>query len=372
MRDLTYVKLIFFGKKSETELADAKYDGKINPLDFIQIKLIIVGKEKELTVVDTADRIVTVKKPLNRIIIGTKSTLETMRSLNIENDRIAGVIKYVLEDELFYPEFSDYPNVGGWHPDVEKILFLNPDAVFFYATYQQDEREQLEDAGVTVLCFDYYKLENYEKETKTIGYIIGKKEEADEFLEFVDESFNGVSERVGAIPEDERPRVYFEYKKGTPYWTIGGASGWHKNIELAGGNNIFGDQTGYFEVSGEEVINHDPEVIIRIEHGGLGVGYGTDDLTVLQGLRNEVLGRPELADVSAVKSERVYATCDELISSITGFLVGSGYMAKWFYPDIFEDLDPQARHQEYLTRFQGLDYDLNEQGAFAYPKEPVS
>jgi hypothetical protein len=43
MRDLTYVKLIFFGKKPETELADAKYDGKINPLDFIQIKLIIVG-----------------------------------------------------------------------------------------------------------------------------------------------------------------------------------------------------------------------------------------------------------------------------------------------------------------------------------------
>jgi iron complex transport system substrate-binding protein len=52
MRDLTYVKLIFFGKKPETELADAKYDGKINPLDFIQIKLIIVGKERELTYID--------------------------------------------------------------------------------------------------------------------------------------------------------------------------------------------------------------------------------------------------------------------------------------------------------------------------------
>ena len=28
VRDLTYVKLIFFGKKPVTELADAKYDGK--------------------------------------------------------------------------------------------------------------------------------------------------------------------------------------------------------------------------------------------------------------------------------------------------------------------------------------------------------
>ena len=39
MRDLTYVKLIFFDKRPETELADAKYDGKINPLDFIRINL---------------------------------------------------------------------------------------------------------------------------------------------------------------------------------------------------------------------------------------------------------------------------------------------------------------------------------------------
>ena len=68
MRDLTYVKLIFFGKKPETEFADAKYDGKINPLDFIQIKLIIVGKEKEITIVDSTDRIVTVKKPVKRVV----------------------------------------------------------------------------------------------------------------------------------------------------------------------------------------------------------------------------------------------------------------------------------------------------------------
>ncbi len=68
MRDLTYVTLIFFGKKPETELADAKYDGKINPLDFIQIKLIIVGKEKELTYVDILGEPETVKKPINRLV----------------------------------------------------------------------------------------------------------------------------------------------------------------------------------------------------------------------------------------------------------------------------------------------------------------
>ena len=64
MRDLTYVKRIFFGEKPETELADAKYDGKIDSLDFVQIKLVIVGKENVLTLIDTADRTVTVSMPV--------------------------------------------------------------------------------------------------------------------------------------------------------------------------------------------------------------------------------------------------------------------------------------------------------------------
>ena len=49
------------------------------------------------------------------------------------------------------------------------------------------------------------------------------------------------------------------------------------------------------------------------------------------------------------------------------YFIGVAYMAKWFYPELFEDLNPKSIHQEYLTRFQGLDYDLNEHGVFVYP-----
>ena len=52
MHDLTYVKCIFVDKKPETELADAKYDSKINPLDFRSsiIKIYIYIKvENEVT-----------------------------------------------------------------------------------------------------------------------------------------------------------------------------------------------------------------------------------------------------------------------------------------------------------------------------------
>jgi iron complex transport system substrate-binding protein len=49
------------------------------------------------------------------------------------------------------------------------------------------------------------------------------------------------------------------------------------------------------------------------------------------------------------------------------FFIGVAYLAKFFYPDLFTDLDPQAIHQEYLTRFQRLDYDLDKHGVFVYP-----
>ena len=44
IKDVTYVKLIIFGKKTTTELADANQDGRINVGDVIQIKLIILRK----------------------------------------------------------------------------------------------------------------------------------------------------------------------------------------------------------------------------------------------------------------------------------------------------------------------------------------
>ena len=366
MRDLTYVKLIFFGKKPETELADAKYDDKINPLDFIQIKLIIVGKEKELTIVDSADRIVTVKKPLERIITTSSDEVETMRSLKLEKDRIVGVPSSVKHKfTIFFPEFSDHPCIGTNPFDFEKVLSLHPNAVFKYASFGEETTQKLEDMGITVLCFDFYRPGDiYVEETKKLGYILDKKEESKDFLNFYEGCLNTVKEGYEDIPMDERPRVYLEYKK---YHTAGKGAGYHQKVEIAGGNNIFGDlSSGYFSVDAEEVIERNPEIIIQLGSYKQ-TGYGVDDFTGAKDTRNEILSRPELAEVTAVKNSRVYIISNAVYSGANHF-IGTGYLAKWFYPHLFEDLDPKAIHQKYLTEFQGLDYDLDEHGVFVYPE----
>jgi len=58
---VTYTELIILEYRDQTELADAKHDGKINMQDLMQIELIILGKEKEITIMDSADRAVTAR-----------------------------------------------------------------------------------------------------------------------------------------------------------------------------------------------------------------------------------------------------------------------------------------------------------------------
>ena len=68
MRDVTYIKLVIFGKKSETEFCDANYDGRVSMLDVVQTKLIIVGKEGEITFVDSEGGAKTIDMPVNSVI----------------------------------------------------------------------------------------------------------------------------------------------------------------------------------------------------------------------------------------------------------------------------------------------------------------
>jgi len=370
MRDLTYVKLIFFGKKPETELADAKYDGKINPLDFIQIKLIIVGKEKEITIVDSADRIVTVKKPIKSIVCTIHHHVETLRSIKVQKSLIVGLPDSTIKFTSYFPEFGDVPSIGNtFSPDVERILTLRPDVVLIFPSTRGSGStqivEKLEAADMPVLCFKCNIPTSYVEEVRKLGYIFDKEDEAEEFIDFYEGFLNPIEEKVERIPEEDKPKVYSEY---SPYKI---ASGDNYPITMAGGKNIFaGMPTG--KVDPEAVAISNPDVIVRIvtdEADARAAG----DTAKLREARTEMMDRLILQNVPALKNERVYTITSPfwtyLPYSGCRHFIGVGYLAKWFHPELFKDLDPKAIHQEYLTRFQGLDYDIDKRGIFVYHPE---
>jgi len=363
MRDLTYVKLIFFGKKPETELADAKYDGKINPLDFIQIKLIIVGKEKELTVVDEADRIVTVKKPVKRIILIGSGPGEAIHIFRAQ-DEVVGVCDYISKDEIYYPELSKLPSIGPWqNPDYEMIISLNPDLVIA-KTYKIAEFVEKLPQSIAVVSLDIYKPETLIDELVKLGYILGKRDEATHYIDdFHDKYIGLIKARTEGLSEEERPKVYVEYKR---YGAIGGK--YLQNLfKMASGRNIFADLPGsWLNVDAEMVVYRNPDVIIRRHYKD--IGYGVDDTSKIKVVRDEIMNRLELANVEAVKNGRVYVV-DGYLNIGPNYPTSVAYWAKWFHPDLFEDLHPQEIHQEYLDKFHRIDYDLDKHGVFVYPEQ---
>jgi iron complex transport system substrate-binding protein len=350
------------------DLADAKYDGSVNVLDIIQTELVILGREREMTVVDSADRIVTVEKPIERIITPNGDCMPVLRALHA-TDKIVGVTEYTIQDTLFYPEFSDHPNVGSvWSPDYEVMLECNPDTVILYASFSTSTCEAIEntlsDADPAIKCIwiDGYKPSSQVEESRLLGYLLDKEDEAEEWIDFYEGCLNPIYDEVADIPLEDRTRVYIECWR--PYHTAAGNAGWHQKIELAGGYNIFRDLSlDYPDVSAEEVAEESPEVIIRAAKTE--GGYDTDDITELSDLRDEIMIRPELANVTAVKNERVYVINNDIFGGTEHF-IGMGYIAKWFYPDLFTDLDPEAAHRQYLTEFQGLDESLVDNGVFVY------
>ena len=114
-----------------------------------------------------------------------------------------------------------------------------------------------------------------------------------------------------------------------------------------------------------KIIKRNPDVIIKYAEKN-DSGYEVIDTTKMQALSDEVLGRPELAEVSAVKSGQVYVMSSYL-SYGTDYPALLMYWSKWLHPDIFADMDPEAIHREYLDRFTEKDYPPGELGSFVYP-----
>jgi iron complex transport system substrate-binding protein len=374
MRDFTYTARIICWLEEETKLADANFDGKIDVGDMTQIGLIILGRESELTVVDSVDRIVTVNKPVERLVVFTYPVAEAIKIVKAE-ERVRGVSRDIAGKKTFFPELSTLPSAGeASSPDIEKILELDPDIVCTGRLLgTSDGLEDNLPAAIALLRWDMGRLEMMKNNVKKLGYILDTEEDAELFCDFyqdyIDET---IKARVAEIPDDEKKRVFVEHFKDYHAFVTGSAG--HEVCEAAGGINIAADlphmsERPIVEVDKEWLIEENPEVVVKTVLCKPGVcGYEADDATELKEMRVEIMNRSGWEVMTAVKNDRVYLVDQDLVGSTANF-VSATYMAKWLYPELFDGLDPKAIHQEYLTRFQRLDYDLDEHGVFVYHPE---
>lgn len=370
--DITYVEGIIEGTNEETLLADANFDSVIDENDITQIEQIIRGEVRELTIIDSANRMVTVKKPITSIVVLTYPVVEATKIVEAE-DKVVGVSKDIKSRKKFFPELSKMPSVGvASAPDVEKIIDLNPDLVFTGRLLGvSDGLEDMPSDSIAVIRWDMGRLEMMTRNIKMLGYILDEEDSAEQFCDFYDEYVEEtIKARIEDIPDEDRERMFIEHP--VEYNTFVTGSGGHEVSVAAGGINIAADFPSLspkpvVNVNPEWLVEQDPDVIVKAVTCTPGLcGCEANSSEEMERLRATIMNRSGWSDLTAVKNGRVYLIDFDLVGSTANF-VGATYMAKWLYPDLFADLDPKAIHQEYLTRFQRLNCDLDECGVFVCP-----
>lgn len=306
---------------------------------------------KKITIVDANGRSIDVRLPVKGIVVLTSDALEVIRAIKAEG-LVKGVNSSISKDPLFWPELKDRPSVGSWrNPNYELIAELDPDIVIGYAQRPGPVMEKkLRSLGIQVVRLDFYKILTLEREVKILGQILSREQEAGQLIEWYHKCQGLIRKRLKQIRY--RPHVYVEsYSK---YHTTGPGSGGNEMCVLAGGHNIAeGFSIPYPEVTPEWVLVKNPQVIIKA--AAASNAYGMVDTRHLKAIRKEIMARPVWNNIRAVQEGEVYV----IESSIwTGprAIIGVSYMAKWFHPDIFKDLDPEQFHREYLERFQRVPY----------------
>lgn len=308
-------------------------------------------KGGSVSIRDANGRSIHVKLPVKRVVVLTSDALEVIRAIKAE-ELVVGVNSGIAGEPLFWSGLNNRASVGSWrNPNYELIAELDPDIVIGYAQRPGPVMEKkLSAFGIQVIRLDFYKILTLEKEIAILGQILERENEARQLIAWYHRKLNLIQERLRHIRY--RPHVYVEsYSR---YHTTGPGSGGNEMCVLAGGHNIAASfSIPYPEVTPEWVLVKNPQVIVKA--AAVSNAYTMNDPVLLKEIRKDIIARPAWDNIRAVQEGRVYVIESSIWTGPRG-IIGVSYMAKWFFPDIFEDLAPEESHREYLKKFQGIKY----------------
>lgn len=269
-----------------------------------------------------------------------------------------------------FPSLVTKPLIGNIFDnalDPEDVISREPDLVIMDNYLKKfDATPKLKQAAAPLVFLDQSNklFENPQKGLRILGQLFDKEERAKEISDYIDAQIDIVASRLAKI-DKKMPTVYMERgdSGAKVYGSTWGAddTSWPAMVRKAGGISIADKLTGEMMVVDPEFLfKEDPDIIIitganwTAVSDSMRLGYYTSKEQAQSSLK-AFTQRPGWDSLKAVKNNRVYAIHHGLIIRDFNFFALQ-QMAKWFYPQEFADIDPEANLAEFHRRFMPIEY----------------
>lgn len=253
-------------------------------------------KAYPVTVKDARGVDVTIEEEPTKVIAMIPSDAEIIYGINAW-DKVIAVGQYVN-----YPEESkDATKVGtGKNTSIEELIALEADLILFPQMAQSDEQiKTLEDSGVKVFVSSSSSLNDTYEQIENLGKLLNKTEDANKLVKTMKDGFAAIKDKA---KDRETVNAYVEISPlAYGLWTCGNGTFQHELLDLLGVKNVFGDVEGWKEVSEEQVIDLNPDVIITTSY-------------YIEKPVDEILGRENWKDINAVKNNKVFLVNPDILS----------------------------------------------------------
>ena len=200
---------------------------------------------------------------------------------------------FLLESVRELPEYGRLTGRGNT-ANLENVLKFKPDLIIdigsvgpTYVSLANNVQEQTK--------IPYVLLDGTFNKTpevyRLLGDLLGVKDRAEQLARYADETLNGLGARIAAIPEAERPRVY--YGRGVNGLETGLAGSINMEVlERVGAINVAASAGtgGITKVSIEQVLSWNPDVILALDPA----------------FYSAVATDPLWSSVKAVRDKRIY------------------------------------------------------------------
>ena len=210
----------------------------------------------EITVVDSLNRLVTLKQPARRIVALAPHIVENIFAAGAGN-YIVGAVDY-----CDYPEQAKaIPRVGAISTfSAEAIVALKPDlVVLWHSDHGADILHKLDSLGIKTYASDPRRLSDVSQSIRNYGILTAKSHLAEQAAALFDKRLSDLTARYA-----KKQQVSVLYQVWSdPLQTLNGKHIISDVIQLCAGSNVFADAIPLApKISVEAVIERDPDVII--------------------------------------------------------------------------------------------------------------